>query len=245
MGATVVSGLVEEVIDLVRHDNIDVRALDWLAMAYNDMVTRVPLWRFVDQQQVEITAGKEQAQVASARGYHLMGAIFTRTADGVVYTPRYVSPVEFRNTAHYREGGNLLTSDIPLMYSIGFGSRMDGEGSTAGNNFISVYPAALSGYIVTVLGSGRAQHEPPAWGAYMQLPYHFEHCLVWGAAAIGIKAVRPPAYPIFAAEYEQALSELQATLLYKPDGTPSYRSIMGPYAGGPQLKAGPRLPRTI
>lgn len=65
MAATVVSSLVDEVSDLLRHDNLDTRVLTWVAMA-TQVSTRVS--RLSWRRRSETSSTSEETTVAAIRG---------------------------------------------------------------------------------------------------------------------------------------------------------------------------------
>lgn len=226
-----VEDLAGEVADLLRHDNLDTRLYQWLGMAFNDIVQRSPLELFCTYSQDIVATG----EYSTAIGEHIgtpVAAIFVN-AD-IVYMARYVTPADYNRITS--TGAEIAAATIPLFWTV------KNDGSTYK---LFITPPASGATTVTLVWAGNYLDTPPTNTSILGFPYHFEHVLIWGAAAIGASILRTPAFPIYEAEYGQAFDEMLSLIGYRPDAVPVLRSIKGPYAGTPKLNAPPRFPQTI
>lgn len=231
-----VDALADEVGDLLRHDNLDSRIDQWLAMTFVDMTTRLSTWRFARFEAINFTDTNFGSTLSTPKLIGDVLGFYVIDANSKWYFPRYVSYNDWKNFMYDREGtATTAVVGTPLLWTF----------SPARDN-IYIYPSsngASVGYIhymsTDILG------EISDGTQCFKLPYHWEHCLVWGAASIGIKSLRPHLYPLFLGEYEQALENLQHIVTYRPDSVPTLRSVTGVYGGTPKMQVPPRLPRTI
>lgn len=247
MAASLVSALVEEVADLLRHDNMDTRIITFLRMAYNDMLTRMPVWRFYGVSNVmTISAGETDALAGGGR-IDFTDPVVCLAFDnsGILRLPRYLPLTEFRRTAHYNDGDAAATGSIPLIWTIGPANRTTNS-ATAGRANLYIWPSPSAGSFTFYL-IGRKQRETTdkALSSRYPLPYHMETALVWGAAYFGAKALRPELASLFMTEYEQAIRNLTWILTYKPDATPVLREVGSPYARSSRMATMPRIPNNI
>jgi len=229
---SLVSALAEEVADTLRHDNLDTRIHQWIGLAFNDMVDRSPIELF--QEATVVTVADGDSSVAFTTDITTpMGATFV-DANSKLYVASYVSSTDFSRLTAI--GAAITASTMPLYWTI----KQDG---TTQKLFIS--PPASGAIVATVFWAGKYLSTSPGGSDKLDLPYHFEHVLVWGAAALGAMAVRPSLHPLFQAEYEQALGDMQQIVSYHPDATPVRRSITGVHAGSRKMQAPPRFPQNI
>lgn len=249
MAASLVSVLVDEVADLLRHDNLDTRVQTWLRMAFNDMASRMPVWRFFEWAHTAAislgTLGYATLPTnGGSEGVDPVGAIvFDNT--GKIWTPRYVPYLEMRRWNRNLSLDALPTGDGPLVWTIGPYPK-EGTSTDAGRNNVFWYPVSSAAtWYMSLLG--RINREPTdlALTTRYRVPYHMEHALVWGASYFGAKFLRPQIAEVYLAEYEQAIRNLTWVLTFKPDATPIMRSLGAPYEGTSRLSTMPRIPSNI
>lgn len=246
MARSTLATLVEEVADLLRHDHFDTRIQTWVSVTLNDLTRRFSLWRFWLYTSGTISAGDETAELSSTASTlgDVIGCVMCEDGSSGIYTPRYVPIAEFQHRAHDLQGGSAVTGTVPLIYSIGPAPRTDATEEDIGRDSIYVAPIDDTNdrnYALWYVHPWLTDN--PASTAYsVGVPYHFEGALVWGAAAMGAKAISPQLYPLFTKEYEDAIASLAHTVLYKPDGMPVLRSAKGPYGVTQKGLAPPRFP---
>jgi len=238
-----VGTLADEVADLLRHDNLDQRINTWITAVYLDIAGKAPLSLFLRKAGTyTIPAGTETVALSSITSASNPVALLVTNGNGAkLVAPRYVTFIDFSRMAHDMQGGAALQqAHDPIIWSIG-----PGVDETLGKGALYIAPATVQECYAELFYIGPTHHTTPlASNKYVALPYHFEHVLVWGAAAIGAKTLRPELYTLFRGEYEQALSEMNSIMSYKPDGVPVLRSVQGPYGGTPKM-AGMQYPDTI
>jgi hypothetical protein len=117
-----------------------------------------------------------------------------------------------------------------------------GANNDPGKTLLYIWPSCSTTLRGILYYTGSLNQERLEQEEYTVLPYHWEHVLVWGAAAMGAKFLRPELYPLYLSEYEQGLKDMQLMLTYWPDSVPTMRGINGPYANSPRMMAPPRLP---
>lgn len=236
MAASTVTSLTQEVADLLRHDNLDSRILTWLALAYQDICTRVPTWLFHRYTSKPMTTKyyRSTTTVVNFDGEPL-GAIWHDGTTDAIRFLEYVTEHDYRRMTHDLNGTafTAIPNEDPKVWTI-----ID--------QYIYVYPwTATGGYVTYFYATNGLATQPRTSTERMVLPYHWEHVLVWGAAAFGIRALRPELYPIYAGEYEEALNHMISLLNYKPDSTPALRSITGPFGSFRGRVNFPRIPDNI
>jgi hypothetical protein len=217
-------------------------------MVWNDICQRAPSVLFLKSVSATVPSGggktSEVIDIALASYYTMNNPallVFQTIGSNIIYIPRFVTMVDYARTAHNTSGTVPLNGTVPMIWSIG-----GNEDSTQGKARIFMYPSMLSGGKITVFYTSKFQASPLSGVSFVpDFPYHFEHVLVWGAAALGAKVLMPESYPIFRGEYEQALRNMYITLNYQPDSTPVLRSINGPYDRTPLMMAPPRFPQNI
>jgi hypothetical protein len=252
MSSTLAPTLAEEVADLIRHDNLDTRILTWLRMAFNDMVSRMPVWRFNYPNMTAFGVTGTSGGVESggldltSLDYQDVVVGLVSANSGTLYVPRYVPWGHFRSQYHNRASAAPVTGVYPEVWSIGPDSRYQASTLATGRTKIYVWPVPATGasFQFTVY-SRRAGYSTDVTTSRYPLPYHMEHALVWGAAYFAAKALRPQLAQVFMAEYEQAVQNLSWILTYKPDATPVMRSNRGVYDGSSRLSTIPRIPTNI
>jgi len=215
------SELAVEVAALLRQDNISSLIYAWLGFTYADMAQRVPLELFHQYEEVTIADGESSAELTSMPGT-MVACTFVNA--GKLYLARQVPPTDFDRIT--KVGSTIYGATAPQVWTL--------ANDEDGDFRIFISPQASGDTVATLLYSGDYELTVTG-GTILELPYHCEHALVWGAAALGALAVRPPLYQAYRAEYEEALADLQQTLSYHPDSVPLMRSITGPYTGTPRL----------
>ena len=226
-----VGTLAQEVATLLGFDNIDARIYQWIGMVYNDVLQREPADLFYTKSVDTIATGADSTELGEQVGTPV-AAIFTN--DDKVYFAMYITENDFdRKIA---TGATVASSTIPLYWTI----RNDGS-----TQKIYINPPASGETTVTLLWLGNYLATPPSSGDYLSIPYHFEHVIVWGAAALGAQVLRMNSYALFASEFEEHLMELHQLMGYKPSSVPVMRSVTGPYTGTHRFMAGPRFPQNI
>jgi len=228
-----VESIANEVADLLRHDNLDVRIYQWIGLAYNDIVQRSPLELFCTYTELTVDSGEyvSNAAIPDQIGTPV-AAIFMNASK--VYMARYVTPADYNRITS--TGAEVPVGVVPLFWTI----KNDGATYT-----LFITPPASGDTVVTLVWGGNYLDTPPTNTSILNLPYHFEHVLIWGAAAIGASILRTPMFPVYEGEYGQAFDEMISLVGYRPDAVPVLRSIKGPYAGTPKLQAPPRFPQNI
>ena len=230
-----VSTIAEEVAALLRHDNIDARIYSWIAMAYADVLQRLPLEFFQELVTETIGTGTATVPFTTQDTVGTPMAVVLKNATHHLYLPQYVSPADYsRVTVDSTEAD----STIPRLWTIM-------QDATPADAFF-IWPGASGAMTAYIFHIAPGLTAVPAGGDYLpNIPYHFEDVVIWGAAALGASILRTQAYPIYQQEYEEALLGMASILGYKPDATPVFRSITGPYAGTVPMNAGARFPETI
>jgi len=230
-----VSTIAEEVAGILRHDNIDARIYAWIAMAYADVIQRLPL-EFMQELVTEtVDTGTATEPFTTQDNIGTIMAVVLKNATHYLYVPQYVSPADYsRITVDSTEAD----STVPRLWT----SMQD---ATPADAFF-IWPGASGEMTAYVFHIAPGLTSVPAGGDYLpNIPYHFEDVIIWGAAAYGGAVLRTQAYPIYQQEYEEAILAMGSILAYKPDSTPVFRSITGPYAGTVSMNAGARYPETI
>jgi hypothetical protein len=230
---TLVSALAEEVADLLRHDNLDTRIYEWIGLAFNEMVQRTPLSLFYKMETATIASGASSVDLVGLPGVLTM-AVF-RGADDRIYLPQQLSPTDFRRLK--ASSGTVANATVPLAWTL----VSDGTEE----NRILVFPGMGQDVFITLLSLSQHMESVPVGTDFLHLPYHFEHVVIWGAAALGAEALRTQASSVFFNEFENSLQEMTVMMAYAPDATPALRSLNGAYAGTGRLKTMPRVPDTI
>lgn len=232
---TQVANLVDEVADLLRHDNVDARILTWVNITLQDIMARAQTTLWYKIARVDFTAnlGQVDFSATSTRVANPICLVVVLAA-GTTYVPRYLTQVDFSRLAHQQDGAALDFGSFPTHWSIGPSDTTAGGATipeTGTKQTLFLYPrntAALAAYLFY---TGPRSTTPLSGTGYLELPYHFEHVVVWGAATMGARVLRPNLYPAFKAEYEQALDAMNTIMSYNPDSVPVLRSIRGPYLG--------------
>jgi len=235
---TNVNGLVEEVADLLRHDNLDTRINTWITSTYNEMITRAPMDVFLKNITLTYVANSESIAITTLADVGTPVYLICKETNGhTVYIPRYVTMQDFGRYSHATGGNAQATSTVPLVWSIG-----PDDAGLQGKYAVHIYPKCSVGLVLNLFYTANRETAPVAGDGYLDLPYHFEHILIWGAVAKGLKALRPGLYPAAKAEYEEGLQDMLMILNYHPDEVPILRQLNGPYAGSIRGFVPPRYP---
>lgn len=239
MAASLVSQVVSEVADLLRHDNLDVRVQDWVSMAWDDMIQRVGGWRFHKATSViQITTGTYKAALTSDIGDPVLLILYNDSTFSM-QTPEYVSLNRFRSLSRNEV---IAAAATIRQWTLG-PDPWDAAGvSGIGKSNVLIFPATNANIWAQVIYTNPTQVEKTSLTATTELPYHWEHVLIWGASSLGAKFLRPDLYPLYLSEYEQGIRDMQLMLSYWPDSIPQLRNIQGPYAKTPRMMAPPRVP---
>jgi hypothetical protein len=235
-GMSLVSSLSTEVGVLLRHDNFDPRIYEWLSLALQDIKVRAPVDLFFEMLSGTIL-DTTFAGVLSEDITYPVALVVWRSSDYAMYSPKYVSPSDYDRV--FSGSGDPITANVPLIWTI---KNISTAGSTS--QALWVYPGR-SGTADYRLFHINTTASVPTAAEYLNIPYHFEHLVIFGAAAIGAAALQLPTAPIFDAEYEQALQDFKMINTYRPSSFPLLRSISGPYAGTQRVPAIARFPANI
>lgn len=242
---SLVSTLVTDVANILRRDNLDLRILDWIGMAYNDAVTRYPSW--ISNQYGAATITSSGQYGAWLGGYALSNPLVGVFVDSnsVFYTPKLVPMTDFGTYSHSVNGGSFATGTTPVLWSYGPPSRE--AALSAGSEVVTyVYPVnPSSDYFVQVVYQGQYLSAAPAMTDQIRWPAHFDHVLVWGAAYFGAMMVKREIAPIAMSKYESSLRSMATLLSYKPDATPQKREVVSSAYEGGSVYPGARFPDTI
>jgi hypothetical protein len=254
MAASLISEIVREAADLLRHDSLDTRLQDWVSMTANDMSQRVKGWRFYSYEAFAYDYSNPPIAPTGGLVSSVSNPILLQltTATGAVqnHCPEYVSFNQYRAMVPPYVGsattGVTAVTDVKI-WTIGpawwtQGTLGGASPTTAGKSYVMIYPKCMSLLNCVLFFEGLPYSDTANLVDYSSLPYHWEHVLVWGTAALGAKFLRPELYPLYLSEYEQGLKDMQLTLSYWPDSVPTMRGINGPYANSPRMMAPPRLP---
>lgn len=244
---TTVGNLVEEVADLLRHDNLDIRINTWIISAYNDVLHRVASPLF-SSRVLQATASGEETDLTIPEGGQVSTpvlGVFLQASTGSIFCPKFVTPIDFNRLAHTQSGTAQPQWYEPLAYTLA-----PTLSDTIGRVRLLVYPKPAVSYHVTLIFPHKHLYNdsplmPADSTGFLNIPYHFEHVLVWGAAAFGAKVLRRELYPLYKAEYEKALQNMTWIMYYKPDLIPRLRSAAGPYYDTYKVQNAPRIPDTI
>lgn len=232
---SLISAIAEEVAAILRHDNIDARLYAWIGMAYGDVLQRLPLEFFQEMvtETISDTAFSEAFTTQDTVGTSM--AFVVKNSSHYLYVPQYVSPADYsRATVDSSEAD----STVPRIWTV--------QQDSTPEDAIHIWPPASGAMTAYLFHIAPGLTAVPAGSDYLpNIPYHFEDVIIWGAAAIGATILRTQAYNIYAQEYEEAILSMASILGYKPDATPVFRSITGPYAGTAVMNAGARFPETI
>jgi len=230
-----VSTIAEEVAALLRHDNIDARIYSWIGMTYADVLQRLPLEFFQELVTETVATGTAVVPFTVQDTMGTPMAVILKNATHYLYVPHYVSPGDYsRVTVDSSEAD----STVPRLWTIM-------QDATPEDAFF-IWPGASGEMTAYVFHIAPGLTAVPAGGDYLpNIPYHFEDVIIWGAAALGASILRTQAYPVYQQEYEEALLAMGSILGYKPDATPTFRSITGPYADAAAMQTGARFPETI
>ncbi len=226
-----VSDMAQEVATLLGFDNIDSRIYQWLGMTYNEILQRQPVDLFYTCN--KYTVANERHSIALPENIGTpTAAIFSN--DDTVYAAQYVSENDFdRKVA---TGAVMPQSTIPRYWTIR---------KYASTQSFCIYPMADGATDVYLIWLGNYLTAPPVAADYLSIPYHYEHILIWGAAAQGSQVLRLNSYAFFTSEFEEMLNELYQLQGYKPSSTPVRKSITGPYEGTHRMAGAPRFPQNI
>jgi hypothetical protein len=225
---TTVGDLAEEVADILRHDNLDPRIYEWIGLSYAEVQRRAPLEMFRTVVSGSFLTGASRDNYTGGVGSALnpIACIFVSASD-IVAVAQYVTPLDYHRLV--ATGASLPTSATPSHWTVTHDALGDA---------VRVYPAASGALRYTLIFPGLAGAEtPPGSSSYLNLPYHFEHVIVWGAAAIGAEMVRPAMVPVFHAEFEEALNDMLGMMGYHPSAVPVLRSVTSPYGGTGRLQS--------
>jgi hypothetical protein len=243
MAATVVSTLVEEVADLLRHDNLDSRILTWMTMTFNDMVNRMNCWRFNTFETVTCTGAANTEAFALTKALGDPIAMIFQDKNGKLQIPQYRT---WRDFTKYSHRSSQVTADVPEIWSIGPSPRYAAVGDAVGKAYLYFYPILSTGTnYATLISSKTTLTGDQGTTNFLEIPFHMEHCLVWGSAWVGSRLIRPQLAQLYQTEYEQALRNISLMLNYHPDSVPVRRSITGPYTGSVRLNTMPRIPEHL
>jgi len=230
MPNTNVTNLAEEVADLLRHDNLDSRILQWIQLTWNDLCQRFVSDLTTDFTSVTIATGST-ATLSSNVG--TMRAVIAVDTGGTLYIPTEITGVDYSRVTLQ----DSASVGSPRFWTI--------EMTGAGTQQLKVWPPVASSTVFTLLWAGNPRTTDLAGTDYLKLPYWAEHVIIWGAAAYGSLALDRTLYPIFMGEFERLLQDLVGMNVYRPDTVPVLRSVAGPYAGTPRMAVPPRIPETI
>lgn len=237
---TTAANLADEVAELLRHSNIDRRILDWLGTTFNDIVVRCgPCHLFTDWIEALAIGSNTKEEPLTADQEAALGspilAIFVGNSNKL-YTPEYRTPQDF-DKLEKEVGGSAPTSGtIPLYWTISETAVADGRRA------LRWFPETTGAYTAWIAHTGRYLDDSPTGSSFFFLPYHWEHLLIWGAAAQGAAIVRPELADGFQMEYELALASFQRLMDETPDSQPVLKAVGGPYSGTSMMR---RLPETI
>jgi hypothetical protein len=235
-----VSVLADEVADLIRHDNIDTRILDWVAMTYNDITTRCKCWLFTQTGNGSVASQGSQV-ISMANIGNPISVIMVDPSNSTLYFPKLIPFGELRRFSHNTA---TLTEGKPTHCAFGPGDRV--ASSSSGKSHLWIYPATdAANWVAQVIYWTDHLTDTVTGAETLGLPVHFEHVLVWGAAARAASILRPELYPIYQQEYESALANMKMIMTYKPDLVPYMRAVSGPYAQSSRMNTMPRFPSNI
>lgn len=236
---TISASLANEVADLLGHDNIDRRILEWLTLTYNDMVVRIPCNLFYETADAVSFSAASSADLGAAVEARFGSPVLCvfKVADGTIYTPRYTTPQDFDRIEKEQQGTALDSGSIPLVWTVGPTVTLTGRRA------LRVYPQVTA--TAWLWYTGVNEDDELTGTEYFRLPYHWEHVLIWGTAAFGARMLRPSLAPLFSAEYEEGINKLALMVNSRPDAVPVLQSIVGPYEGTPILPQAARFPNTI
>lgn len=242
---TIASELADEVADLLGVSNADRRILDWLGMVYNEIVTRSinPLFYEVIGP-ITIADNSNGADLTADQEVSLgspMLLVLTRSGGNLV-TPEYRPPTDFDKLFKERGGSSVATATEPRFWTLST-SSLDGT-EYDGRRSIRYWPQVTEAYNAWLWTTGLSLDDSPAGTDYVWLPYHFEHVLIWGAASIGARIIRPETADAYKAEYENWLMAMTIMLNRAPDQDTTRKSLVPREAEFPMFQ-GARFPDTI
>lgn len=230
-----ISAIGDEVALVLRHDNLDSRIYQWIGMAYGDMLQRFPI-EFFQELVTETIADTDTSEAFTTQD--TIGtpmAVVIKDASNYLWMPQYRSPIDYSRMI---AGSTDADSTKPNVWTIM-------QDATPEDAFF-IWPGASGALLAHIFHMAPGLASPPVGTDYLaNIPYHFEDVVIWGAAMFGAFILRKEIYPIYQQEYEEAILGLGAILGYKPDATPVFRSINGPYAGTVPMNVGARFPETI
>lgn len=242
---TLASELADEVADLLGVANSDRRILDWLGLVFNDMVTRSinPLFHDVIGP-LTISDNSTGADLSADEEVSLGSPILlvmTRSGGNLI-VPEYRTPADFDKLFKDRTGGSVATATEPRYWTVSTsalgGTEYDGRRS------VRYWPQVTEAYNAWLWHTGQYMNDTPDGADYIWLPYHFEHVLVWGAAAMGATFIRPESADIYKAEYETWLQAMTLLMNRAPDQETTRKSLIPKDAEMPFLQV-QRFPDTI
>lgn len=228
-----VSAIAEEVAALLRHNNIDTRIYGWIAMAYADVIQRLPLDFFQEMVTETIDTGTATEPFTTQDTVGTPMALVIKNATHYLYVPQYVTPADY---SRITVDSSDADATVPRVWTI--------MQNATPADALFIWPGASGAFSAHLFHIAPGLTSVPAGGDYLpNIPYHFEDVIIWGAAAIGATLLRTASAPIYQQEYEEAILSMASILGYKPDATPVFQSITGAYAGA--LQSGAKFPETI
>lgn len=231
MNQTTVANLAEEVALLLRHDNLDNRINQWLALAFNDIASRKPDPLFSSVTTATIAASATSVTITDQVG--TPRAAMAVDTNGVLYIPTQLAPTDY---------GRISTSESTAPPGNPRYWLIEKSGATMK---LKVWPSAATETYYTIIWSGNPVTSELAGTDYLNIPYWAESVVIWHAAAIGAAIVRPDLAPLFTGEAEQLIQDMYWIIGLKPDSVPILREISSPYGQSPRMAVPPRLPETI
>lgn len=210
-----VSDLVIEVCNILKLDNVDPRANEWLGMAFNDICQQVidPLFHEVSV----VTVGTGDSSVALSEQIGVpVAAVFVN--GGKTFLAQQLSPNDYSRTVNI--GSAISSTAQPKYWTI----QLDGSAYK-----LYITPPSAGGTEVTLIWAGNYVSSPPSGSTLLNMPYHFEGALIWRAAFYGAIFIRPELQQLCDIEFQEAMMDMQFILGYHPDTFPTMRSVRGPY----------------
>lgn len=226
---TTLSQLAARTQDLLRTTDKSAEAMTWVNTALSEICTRTSGLMTRRAVHFSIAAGVSEA----GKAYFEISAIcpnfvspislfiVIQGAGSLIYTPRYLPPPEFFRTASWktaasqgaqiewytiaRVGSNTPSSTLADLKTLGLYIDPGLVASTTRWCYLT--------YMATPIWQSSS-------GNYIECFPHWEHVVIWKAAAIGARAIKHRLHDIFELEANHALQTMYTVEKYQPDTVP-------------------------